>query len=66
MVHGYGPPQAERNIMKKLIAAVVAAIAIAFGLSGCEDSGAIPPDHGPQGVIFMPMPGNPVGFPIFI
>ncbi|AXC33307.1 hypothetical protein SEA_DUBLIN_32 [Mycobacterium phage Dublin] len=52
--------------MKKLIAAALAAIAIAFGLSGCEDSGAIPPDHGPQGVIFMPMPGNPVGFPIFI
>ncbi|AIK68900.1 hypothetical protein AVV40_gp59 [Mycobacterium phage Swirley] len=52
--------------MKKLIAAIVAAIAIAFGVSGCEGGGSSSPsDDGPNGVIFMPMPGNPVGLPIF-
>ncbi|ASJ79553.1 hypothetical protein SEA_PHRANNY_43 [Mycobacterium phage Phranny] len=53
--------------MKKFIAAALIALS-ALGLTACEgESGTTTTtyDDGPNGVIFMPMPGNPVGMPIF-
>ncbi|AJA43250.1 hypothetical protein PBI_GADOST_37 [Mycobacterium phage Gadost] len=48
----------------KLVTALVL-LALVLGLTACEgDSGGSDYD-GPNGVIFMPVRGNPVGIPIF-
>lgn len=51
--------------MKKTIAAAIAALAIAFGTTACEGGSSAPSDDGINGVIFVPIQGNPVGVPIF-
>ncbi|AHJ86405.1 hypothetical protein 40AC_41 [Mycobacterium phage 40AC] len=52
--------------MKHLAAAILMAILVIFGLTACEgDSGTTSDYDGPNGVIFMPIQGNPVGIPIF-
>ncbi|QXN73877.1 hypothetical protein SEA_EAGLEPRIDE_39 [Mycobacterium phage Eaglepride] len=52
--------------MKRFVAALIFA-ASAVALTACEgESGGGTSDYdGPNGVIFVPMPGNPVGTPIF-
>ncbi|AZS11922.1 hypothetical protein SEA_CITIUS_37 [Mycobacterium phage Citius] len=42
-------------------------LAVVLGLTACEgESGGSTSDYdGPNGVIFMPVQGNPVGIPIF-
>lgn len=51
---------------KSLTIAAIAALTI-IGLTACEggSDGGTYQDDGPNGVIFVPMPGNPVGTPIF-
>ncbi|AHJ88696.1 hypothetical protein PBI_RHYNO_38 [Mycobacterium phage RhynO] len=52
--------------MRRLAAGLLIA-ASALALTACEgDTGGGTSDYdGPNGVIFVPMPGNPVGTPIF-
>ncbi|AFQ97346.1 hypothetical protein FGG47_gp57 [Mycobacterium phage Rebeuca] len=51
--------------MKRLAAGLLIA-ASALALTACEgDTDGTYEDDGPNGVIFVPMPGNPVGTPIF-
>ncbi|AFF28380.1 hypothetical protein FDI09_gp58 [Mycobacterium phage Twister] len=51
--------------MKKTLT-VAAIVALAIGLTACEgETDGTTYDDGPNGVIFVPMPGNPVGAPIF-
>ncbi|ASZ75202.1 hypothetical protein PBI_MISSWHITE_36 [Mycobacterium phage MissWhite] len=50
----------------KTIAAILLAVAFIAGLTACEGGGTGTSDYdGPNGVIFMPVQGNPVGIPIF-
>lgn len=58
-----GSQKTERKPMKLVTALVL--LALVLGLTACEgDSGGSDYD-GPNGVIFMPVQGNPVGIPIF-
>ncbi|APL99630.1 hypothetical protein KIY73_gp36 [Mycobacterium phage Camperdownii] len=47
------------------LAAAVALLILIFALTGCEGGGGSSDYDGPNGVIFMPVQGNPVGIPIF-
>ncbi|QBI95983.1 hypothetical protein SEA_MISSDAISY_3 [Mycobacterium phage MissDaisy] len=48
------------------LAAAAGALVLALGLSACDGStGGSSTNDGPNGVIFIPVRGNPVGVPVF-
>ncbi|ASR85732.1 hypothetical protein SEA_EDUGATOR_35 [Mycobacterium phage Edugator] len=53
--------------MRKRVAAAAVAVAMVFTLAACDGdtSGGGGGDTGPNGVIFIPVQGNPVGIPVF-
>ncbi|AUV61994.1 hypothetical protein KIV63_gp50 [Mycobacterium phage SWU2] len=52
--------------MKKFIASALIGLSAVLGLTACEgESSGTYQDDGVNGVIFVPVQGNPVGIPIF-
>ncbi|AIM50369.1 hypothetical protein PBI_OMNICRON_36 [Mycobacterium phage Omnicron] len=51
--------------MRKRLAAAAVAVVAVLSLSACEGGGGGGGDTGPNGVIFVPVQGNPVGIPVF-
>ncbi|QHB38067.1 hypothetical protein KIY75_gp37 [Mycobacterium phage Noelle] len=47
------------------LAAALLILAFVFAVTGCEGGSGSSDYDGPNGVIFMPVGGNPVGIPIF-